>query len=93
VAGNTGLDDLVAELIDWLGPLNTVIREHPEDLAQMSSLRAFRLLEWAMNCLKQYCQSVGLPAEMALVLLPTANELLVTLSEHAWRCEGGLSYE
>jgi hypothetical protein len=75
-----------------LGPLNTAIREHPEELTQISSLRAFRLVEWAMNCLKQHCQSVGLPAEMALVLLPIANEQLVTFSEHARLCEGG-TYE
>jgi hypothetical protein len=82
-AGSAGLDDLVSELVDWLGPISVAVREHPEDLTLSSSSRASKLIEWAMTCLEKYCESVGLPANMPFVLLPIADELLVRLSSRA----------
>lgn len=81
--GSAGLDDLVSELVDWLGPINVAVREHPEDLTPLSSSRASELIEWAMTCLEKHCESVGLPADMPFVLLPIADELLVRLSNRA----------
>src|SRR3954463_7928948 len=67
-----GIEELVSELIDWIICINTVIREYPEEIETSSRLRALSLLEWAINCVKNQCESMGLPASLSFALIPNS---------------------